>query len=967
VGTLTRPVATTRLNATDATLWDIERDPSLRTTIVAVLMLDRPVARKRVLHDIEAASRTIDRMRQRVVPRPAGIGAPAWEIDPDFDIERHVRFVGLTGALDDATVAAVAEPMASEPFDRALPLWECAYVGGKTGRAALVIKVHHSLTDGVGGVQLLDALLDTDRTAPPRDLDRLPVPVPAHSERSGTDRIVGIARRVLELQLAAGEQATDAVFHPRRAAHGAVGNTRSALKLLAPAISPLSPLLLGRSPERRMGATDVDLARLHDAAARHGCTVNHAFFAAAIGGVAAYHRAHDAPCDRLRVTMPVSVRRPGDAAGGNQWAPVRFAVPADIDDPVDRMLAMRELVLTARHERALGFSRTLAGAVQLLPSLASSAVVGGMMRGVDLTLTNVPGLSVPHYFGGAAVERVYPLAPTAGAALNVALFSHVDMACVGTLLDAAAVAEPDELCGLIATGFDELLAVAERRPAAPPPEPDAPAASPSGEQPAVNPERLSALDTAFLRIESATTPMHIGAAFLLDGAPLRDRRGRLRVADIRDHVEARLRRLPRFTCRLAEVPLSLGRPVWVEDDRFDVAAHVQVVTADRPGDRQALLDTCADLFRTPLDRDRPMWELWLVDGLADGRVGIVEKIHHALIDGVSGVELAAALFDLEPCRQPERPAARSVAPPPGPARLALDAIADQFTDPFRLAHRAAASIGAPGAGAGAAGELVTAATTALHAARASGGEHRASFNREVGCERVLRAVVIDRATIDRARRPLDATVNDLVLAGVSGALRRWFEAEGEPYADVHVLVPMSTRHATMVDEPGNHVGAMLVSLPVAEPDRHRRLQAIQRRMYEAKSAHEGEGLAAVLEAADHLPAIGYAAAARLIAAQPIVDLVITNVPGLRERVSFLGAGVLEMVPVVPLGPHLGLGVAVLSYADHLTVSLFADPAAVPDIDVLAGAVADELAAFAAKPAPSRTRARSRPLQSPQTA
>jgi WS/DGAT/MGAT family acyltransferase len=459
-------VAPSRLNPTDATLWDIERDPKLRTTIVAVMLLDRPVDIDLLMHMLEVASRRTPQLRQRVVSNFAGIGVPHWEIDPDFALERHVRVVELPGGVGPAAIAAVAEPMASEPFDRDRPLWEVAYLSPRSGAAALVMKVHHSLTDGVGGIGMLDTLLDRVRDADRPHLVEVPVPVPGPrppADPTDGDRLFD---RVATAPWDAAGAATTAAFHPVRTATGAWEAVRSAGRLLAPTSDALSPLFTDRSFDRRVGMGELELPRLHDAAARHDCTINHAFFAGTVGGIAAYHRALGAEAEHLRVVMPVSIRSSRDGAAGNRWAPVRFVVPTDIDDPVERMLAMRTLVQTSRREKALSFSQSLAGAIQMLPSAVSSGVVGAMMHGIDATLTNVPGLSEPHYLAGAAVERIYAFAPTAGAALNVGFMSHLDSACIGTLSDAAAVEQPDLLQRLVIEGMTEVIEVAEAtRPA----------------------------------------------------------------------------------------------------------------------------------------------------------------------------------------------------------------------------------------------------------------------------------------------------------------------------------------------------------------------------------------------------------------------------------------------------------------------------------------------------------------------
>lgn len=927
-------VPPSRLNSTDAALWDIERDPTLRTTIVAALLLDRPVDPGHLRDVIEVASRRIPRLRQRVVAPP--VGPPRWELVTDFDIDDHVRVVPMAGEVGDADVAAVVSPLASEPFRRDRPLWELVYLDPPSGRSAAILKVHHSLTDGVGGVELLDVMLARHPDAPRPDPGTVPMPVAgpptAATEKDRSRRV----RRVVDLPWDVAGAATTSVFHPIRSATGSWEAVRSAGPLLAPTSAPLSPLLTGRSMGRDATIATVDLTRIHHAAARHGCTINHAFFAAAIGGITSYHRERGCALEQLRVTMPVSLRRSGAAAAGNQWAPVRFVVPADIDDPVDRMLAMRTLVVASRREKALSFSQSLAGLIQVLPSALSAGVVGAMMHGVDVTLTNVPGLAEPHYLAGAVVERIHAFAPTAGAALNVAFVSHLGTGCVGTLSDTAAVDDPELLRRSIDRALVDVVEAAERAPATDP------AAVPSRRNDRRN-DRLTALDTGFLRLETPESPMHIGGVLIVDGGPLRDEFGRIRIDDIRAHVEARLQPLPRFRRRLAEVPFGLGRPLWVDDEHFDIARHVRVVPAPGSGNERDVFDLCSRLYSVPLDRTHPLWDLAVVDGLADGRVGIVERVHHALVDGVGGVEMAAAIFDLDATTTPARPdrTVRSL-PAPSAGRLLADAVVEQALDPLAVARSLASAAWSPR-------RTVRQAASAAAAARDLMGPRppRAPFNRTPGRRRTLRAVTLPIAQVRAVGAEAGATMNDVVLVTVAGGLRRWFEASGIPPIDVHVLVPVSTRVHALGDGPGNQVGAVLVELPVAEPDARRRLELVHERMHRVKHAREGEGAALLLEALDHLPAAWYPPLIRLVAGQSVVNAIVTNVPGPPSPLYFLGGRIERIVPVVPLGAHLSLGLAVLSYCDDLSISLFADPDAFDGLDQLVADIAEEFASMSA--------------------
>lgn len=926
------------MNGTDAALWDIERDPSLRTTVVSIMQLDREVDPDALRHGLEAASRLNPRLRQHVVEAPLGLGPPSWVLDETFDVDDHLEFMEFTGPVVFGDVLAVATDFATTPFDRSQPLWQAAYVGGLAhGRAALVLKVHHSMTDGVGGVALLDALLDAEREAPLRDVDSLPEWRAASGEPT-TVPLTDAVGRALSLPVAASRTALGAALHPLRSASRAVAGGRSAVRLLAPSGDPLSPLFGERGFHRRVAVHDIDLVRMHDAAARHHCTVNHLFFAGVIGGAVRHHIDRGMTPDGLRVNMPVNFRRSDDPSAGNQWAPVRFRVPTDIDDAVERMLAIRAITSRSRKEPALGFSHALAGVVQLLPSALSSGVVGGMMHGVDLTLTNVPGLSEPRYLAGAHVERLYAFAPTAGAAFNVALVSHEATACFGMMSDADAVPDPDGLHDAIVSGMEEAIGAAERAPATGPPPVAAP---PSG------PQRLSALDVSFLRIETPETPMHIGGVFVLEGAPLRDDEGTLRFRDIRRHVEARLARVPKFRRRLAEVPLQQGRPVWIDDPDFEIAHHVRFASVRPPGGRDELLELCVELDGDLLDRSRPLWELWFIDGLADGQLAILQKVHHALLDGVSSVEFTAALFGYEPRDEPDFPVRRPVTPTPSGLRLVSDAWVEHLQDPFELARRTGERLRAtPGEVAAQARDVVNGVIDFF------GPDSRAprsSLNQSVGRRRQLVPVELPMADVEQVRQSLGGSVNDVALATLAGGLRSWFEQHHEPLEELHAMCPVSVRHPSDDDggppSGGNHVGGMLIPLPLLEPDPARRLAMIRERTKRAKQRHDGSGVASVLDAFDHLPEIAGPALRAFLANQPFVNLVITNVPGPSVPLWFLGAEVRSIVPIVPLGPNFALGVALLSYVDTLTIGLHADPDHCAELPLLADDIGAELEAL----------------------
>ena len=950
------------LNGTDAALWDIERNPTLRTTIVSLLTLDSAVDPEQLIATLDAASRSVPRLRQHIESPLLGMGVPHWVLTEDFDVRDHVRVVSADTSDFDG-VLDVARGLATTPFDRQRPLWECAYVEPHDDELpALVLKVHHSLVDGIGGVALLDALFDAKRVMPPRNLETLPDYRPAPSKREpGGARLPVDPATIVTAPLSAGKTLLEAASHPVRTATSITRAGASTARLLAPSGAMLSPLFTERGPARHLDIHEVDFDELHDAAARHGNTVNDLFVAAVVEGAASYHRDHSAPLEALRVTMPVNIRAGGSPTGGNQWVPIRFRVPADVDDPINRMDVVHDLTTKPRAEPAMKFSHTLAGAVQMLPSVLSSAVVAEMMGGVDLVVTNVPGLSETRYCAGAKIERMYAFAPTAGAAFNIALLSHGSTACFGMMSDTAAVEDPAGLHTAIAAAIDDAIDVAQsttptpRR--APPSDADRSPDRPTHQPADQTPRRLSALDAGFLQLETDDTPMHLGGVFVIDGPALRDDDHQLLLDDIRRHVEARLDRVPAYLRRLETVPLGLHRPVWIDDPDFDIERHVRTVSLDEcvthdgvGGDIDHALTLCADLNAERLDRSRPLWEVWLVDGLDDGRVVALLKVHHALTDGVGAIELIAALFDLDEhigeatdvADRPRRPAPLTPDPPSSVRRL-IDATVDHVRDPVELARSTADTAARTPA---VIAERVTTVTTGLRDLLGPGAVAPASaLNRPVGAFRVILPVALDFDGIGDIRSAHGGSANDVALTLITGGLRAWLIERNEDLPDLHALCPVSQRDArggaARAGHGSNHVGAMLISLPLGEADPVRRLGMIRERTERAKRRHDGEGVAWALDAFDHLPAVPGVALRQLLTHQPFVNLVVTNIPGPAQPLWFRGAQVESVVPVVPLAANTTLGIALFSYNGSLTIGLHADPDQSPDLHVVTETIADE--------------------------
>lgn len=441
--------ATHRLSAADSLLWRIEADPVLRSPILVVGLLDRSPTTDGLEAMIERAATVLPRLRQRITAPPWGVGRPRWE-DDDGSLAHHVRRVRAPGGDLDA-VLAVAQPDAAAAFDPARPPWTLTIVDGlDEGRAAVVLRFHHALTDGVGGIELADLLFDRARR-PPRSLlaagDGAAAPPPSRHIDPAT-LVAGAtdaARRLLE-----------AATHPLPTLNAGIRLGRSAGRMLAPA-PPGSPELSQRSLDRWLAVTECPLAAVRRAASATDGTINDVLLAAVAGALAAYHRAQGRPVPGVRVTMPISIRRPDDRIGGNRFVPARFTLPIDDPDPRARVRIAGDIARRWRGEAALGATDVLAAGLNLLPRPVVSRLFGGMLRSIDVDVANVPGLDRPAFVGGARLLRLWAFAPPTGAALSVTLVSHERTCCVGLACDRRAVADPELLGVCLDAALSEVV------------------------------------------------------------------------------------------------------------------------------------------------------------------------------------------------------------------------------------------------------------------------------------------------------------------------------------------------------------------------------------------------------------------------------------------------------------------------------------------------------------------------------
>ena len=459
-------------------------------------------------------------------------------------------------------------------------------------------------------------------------------------------------------------------------------------------------------------------------------------------------------------------------------------------------------------------------------------------------------------------------------------------------------------------------------------------------------ERLTAADAVFLRIETPHEPQHVGSLSVIEGTPLRDADGRIRFDELKTHVERRLHRVPRMRQRVMEVPYNQARPVWVDDDHFDIDHHVRLTALPRPGDDEQLCTLMGRLQSLPLDRSRPLWEMWFVDGLADGHVGLVIKVHHALGDGMANVDLAMALIDLEPDPPPDEPVpAWTPAPAPAPNDLLVDAVREQITRPARLARTAVGTLRDP--------RPAIDATVNVGRTVASflSKPPPAPWNVPVGSHRRWVSASVPMAGVRTVRERHEVTINDVVLAACTGALRTFLLRHGDSHVDIRsreikAMVPVSLRGREQHGETlGNLVSLIVVDLPVAEADPVERLRLIHDMTSELKGSGLVDGAHRILDLADAITPLA-GPLTRYVSRTIPMNLVITNIPGPPIPLYLRGARFLRVFPYVEVIDNEGLTIAVVSYEDELHFGITVDRDVMPDLGDVAASIEEEFAILA---------------------
>ena len=448
------------------------------------------------------------------------------------------------------------------------------------------------------------------------------------------------------------------------------------------------------------------------------------------------------------------------------------------------------------------------------------------------------------------------------------------------------------------------------------------------------PDRLTALDASFLFIEDTTTPMHAGGV-----AVFRPPTGGFDHERLVRLIRQRISFVPRYRMRVRDVPFGVARPVWVDDENFDVTYHVRRSALPRPGSRDQLNELVARLMSRPLDRNRPLWEMYLVEGLSDGNFAIVTKSHQALVDGLSAVDIAQVMLD--PTEEPAIVPADSWRPrrEPTDVELLSHAFTELGTRPavaFDTVRGTVSDVSMTAARLGQRAAGMVAAALAVARPTAS-----SPLNVPIGEQRRFATVDLALADLKRVRQAMGGTINDAALAVISGALRAWLMARGESVQQGDVLkallpISIAVPAAASGETGGSRVSATLVELPVGEPDSAVRLQQISYQLAQLEGSGQFVGADAIVNIAGFGPPTLHALGARVGSSfsRKLYNLVITNVPGPQRHLYAAGSRMMAAYPVVPLTQGQALSIGLTSYDGGVYFGLYADRDALPDLDVL---------------------------------
>jgi diacylglycerol O-acyltransferase len=444
-------------------------------------------------------------------------------------------------------------------------------------------------------------------------------------------------------------------------------------------------------------------------------------------------------------------------------------------------------------------------------------------------------------------------------------------------------------------------------------------------------DRLTQLDNSFLLFEDETAPMHVASTQIHEAGPLRLPDGSIDIDRIREYVVSRLHQIPRYRQRLAWTPIE-GHPVWVDDPSFNIEFHVRHSRLPRPGSQRQLKRMMGRIFSQQLDRDKPLWEMYVIEGIEDDRVAILSKVHHCMIDGVSGSELLAALLSTEPIHKPDPPAAWIPHDTPSSRELGAGEISRALRAPVELGqsllrlardeddsqHQLAERLRAFG-------RMVS---------HTAGGASPAPFNQPIGAYRRIDWLPMPISRIREVCRALGGTLNDVVLAVTAGAIGR-FLSHGRGVdtsaLDFRVMAPVSTRSKDQQGQLGNRVSSWIVDLPIGETDPVACLEYIKETTRELKESKEALGADVLTQVTEWTGSALLSLGSRLLRNGTPFNMVVTNVPGPQVPLYLLESRMLEIHPMVPLVGTMGLGIALFSYNGTISWGFVADWNLVPDL------------------------------------
>src|SRR3954447_6864150 len=450
-------------------------------------------------------------------------------------------------------------------------------------------------------------------------------------------------------------------------------------------------------------------------------------------------------------------------------------------------------------------------------------------------------------------------------------------------------------------------------------------------------DRLTSVDASFLINESSSSHMHVGAILIFEGPPPR-------YIDLVEHVRSRLPLVPRFRQKLVVPPFEAGRPLWVDDVNFNLTYHIRHTALPDPGGEEQLKKLAGRIFSQQLDRLKPLWELWLVQNLERDRFAILTKTHHAMVDGISGVDIGTVLFDVERDAEPLRLEDDWVPQPePGTAELVARGIADVAAPPVKLAERAAGVVRNPETAARRLVEGLEGVSEIVSAFADPAPD--VPLNEAIGPHRRYVWARSELDTFKRIKNTFGATVNDVVLAVVTGALRTWLHrrrirTEG---LELRALVPVSIRAEDERGNLGNRIALMRGPLPVYIEDPVRRLRTISDAMADLKRSKQALGAEVIARFNDFAPPTLLAQASRINFSTRLFNLIVTNVPGPQLPLYVLGRELEEVFPVAFLPENHAMAVAIMSYHGKVGFGLLADYDSMEDVEAIADGIAGSLA------------------------